>query len=338
MGFVSSLLNPGMGQGYQAGGADVQRGANAEQLKNAYAESNHTIDLQKQFLDQLAAQGGVQNQSNVFNQQQQLANQLGTQAQGGGPNPALAQLNQATGANVANQAALMAGQRGSNANVGLLARQAAQQGANTEQQAVGQGAVLKAQQQLAAQGALQNQQQMLGNTAAQQVNQQSAGIGQLGSITQGEQSILQNANSSANTANVGMQSNINSANSNIANTNASNQSKLLGGGLNAAGGIGSLISQGMTQKAEGGLIGPASFAGKHFKNMAAGGHVADFTLGGKLPGKAEVAGDSYQNDRVPIMGSPGEIMLPRSIAMHPNAPEKAAEFVRAILAKKGSLK
>ena len=43
-----------------------------------------------------------------FRQGQDLANQLSEQAQGRGPNPALAQLQQTTGQNVANQAALMA--------------------------------------------------------------------------------------------------------------------------------------------------------------------------------------------------------------------------------------
>lgn len=54
-----------------------------------------------------------------------------------------------------------------------------------------------------------------------------------------------------------------------------------------------------------------------------------------VPGAAEVKGDSLKNDKVPAMLSPKEIIIPRSITMAPNAPEKAKEFVAAILAKQG---
>jgi hypothetical protein len=57
--------------------------------------------------------------------------------------------------------------------------------------------------------------------------------------------------------------------------------------------------------------------------------------GGKVPGKSKVKDDSLKNDTVPAMLSAGEIVIPRHITMHPDAPEKAAAFVRAILAKKG---
>lgn len=100
-----------------------------------------------------AAQQGVQ--SNIGNQNA-FAQALQTQMQGGGPNLAGAQLASATGQNVANQAALMASQRGTGSNAGLIARQAAQQGAATQQNTAGQAAQLRAQQQLAAQGALGN--------------------------------------------------------------------------------------------------------------------------------------------------------------------------------------
>lgn len=54
---------------------------------------------------------------------------------------------------------------------------------------------------------------------------------------------------------------------------------------------------------------------------------------GVVPGQAKVPGDSLKNDRVPALLSPKEIVLPRSVTMAPDAPEKAAAFVRAILAK-----
>lgn len=54
--------------------------------------------------------------------------------------------------------------------------------------------------------------------------------------------------------------------------------------------------------------------------------------GGTVPGRAPAAGDSYANDTVPAMLSPGEIVIPRSIAQGPNAPDRAAEFVEHIRA------
>ena len=49
--------------------------------------------------------------------------------------------------------------------------------------------------------------------------------------------------------------------------------------------------------------------------------------GGKVGGEARVFGDDERNDTVPAMLSPGEIVIPRSIAKDPEA---AADFVRAL--------
>ena len=57
--------------------------------------------------------------------------------------------------------------------------------------------------------------------------------------------------------------------------------------------------------------------------------------GGKVPGKAPVFGDDEQNDTVRAMLSPGEIVIPRSIVSAANAPEQAAEFVRAVQRRQG---
>ncbi len=53
-----------------------------------------------------------------------------------------------------------------------------------------------------------------------------------------------------------------------------------------------------------------------------------FAEGGKIPGEAEVPGDSYANDKVPAMLSPGEIVVPRSKAKDP---EKAKQFIDHIM-------
>jgi hypothetical protein len=60
--------------------------------------------------------------------------------------------------------------------------------------------------------------------------------------------------------------------------------------------------------------------------------------GGRVPAgkgeKAVVKGDSLKNDKVPTMLSEGEIVIPRHITMSDRAPEKAAAFVAATLAKR----
>ena len=50
-------------------------------------------------------------------------------------------------------------------------------------------------------------------------------------------------------------------------------------------------------------------------------------MGGNVPGEAQTPGNSPKNDTVPAMLSPHEIVLPRSVAQSPNAPQDAAKFV-----------
>lgn len=157
---------------------------------NGIGAQTAALGQQQGFNNQLAAANGIGTQGsaisglqNLAAQQQGTANQYQNIANGTGPNPAQAMLNQQTGQNVANQAALMAGQRGAGANVGLMARQAAQQGANTQQQAVGQGATMQANQQIAGLQGLAAQQQAMGGTqqaigglGTTQAGMQQAGI------------------------------------------------------------------------------------------------------------------------------------------------------------------
>lgn len=67
---------------------------------------------------------------------------------------------------------------------------------------------------------------------------------------------------------------------------------------------------------------------------ALGGRTPTFARAGRVPGKAEVAGDSERNDKVPAMLSPGEIVVPRTVAQAPDAPRRAADFVAHLVAKK----
>lgn len=404
MSFVGGMLGIGggnQGASFHAQQADILQPANVGQANEAYGQANSGINQQQAFLNALQAQNGIGNQANVFQQQQGLANQLQGIANGTGPNPAMAQLNNATGANIANQAALMAGQRGAGSNVGLLARQAAMQGGNIQQQAVGQGAQLQANQSLNALGSLQGQQANMANLAGAQVGQQANALTGYNQAAQSEQGNLLGALSNYNNAKVNMQSNANTSNSGIAQTNAQGQQAMLGGALGGIGAAAHFLNRGGVVKnyADGGAVnGPSSFAGKFLSGWSGGqqamtgnsvfsgmggdnqgaqalnrgmnqfgaglgegihslmsspaptpmmpsptsgnqlGHPSEFQSGGSVSGKASQKGDSLKNDTVPAFLSPGEIVLPRHITQSGNAPEKAKQFVEAIMAKQGMRK
>lgn len=327
MSFISNILNPSQGAGFQAqgpGAAQVQSG----------------LQQQQDLVNALGAQGGLGAQ----NQALQMAQQG---AAGAGPNPALAQLNQTTGQNIAAQGALQAGQRGASSNAGMYARQAGQQGGALQQQAVGQGATMAANQQL-------QQQQLAQQQANQLANQQ------IGATQNQSQQLL------------GAQANANNVNGNIAKGNQSSQSGIMGSlgqaigpGLNllqsagsgimdglgsfgsslgtfaggagdALGAVGSGIGAGVETvgpealmlASKGGEIphAPSSNIGKHFHSMKSGGKVA---------GKASVPGDSLKNDNVKAMLSPGEVVIPRSVMQGKDPASGAAKFVAAIMMKKG---
>lgn len=304
MGFIGDLLGGGKnGANFQAQSATILNPTTTGQASTAYDQTQQGIAQQQAFLQALQAQNGIQNQQGVFNQLQGVAN-------GTGPNPAMAALNNATGQNVANQAALMAGQRGAGQNAGLLARQTAMQGANTQQQAAGQGAALQAQQSL---GAL-NQ---LGGIAGQQVGQQAQALQGYNQAAQGQQQNLLGSIANQNTANVQNASQANTANAKIAEGNQKSQNGLLGGLL---GGLGSVITGGALP-AIGGAIGnmfsstPTGAGG----GAGAGGAAptAFMAEGGQVKGpRSKVAihlnhGGSVtvQKEQNPVMLSPGEKKL-----------------------------
>lgn len=374
------------------------------------------------------SQGQINTQGTYFNQSS-LANQLMQQSQGQGPNPALAQLNQTTNQNVQNQGALMASQRGASANPALIARQAAMQGANTQQQAAGQAATLNAQQQLAAE---QGAAGIYGQQASEGLNQQSISQGALAAqnsaITQGQLG-AENITANANAQNTGIFGNI---------LGGAASGGALGLALAATGG--EITKDGIKQPeyprkmASGGLMGIEQYGGggsggvsipplqspssgggggaSQLGGMALGKYLAgsgsgspslsddqtasdtldaDATLGvespnsgmigpqeeginqsqmldatnidgdmvaqgndlpyakggsipfsqallkgGKVPGKAEVAGNSEKNDKEPTLLSPQEIVLPRSVTLSEDAPRKAAEFVAELQKRKTS--
>lgn len=345
MGFVGSLLGSTKGS---AGGAGLNYSAQSTPMEVAATgdQGMQALAQQQAFVNALAGQNGIQNQSDVYNQYNQLA-------QGQGPSVASNMLNQQTNQNIANQAALMAGQRGSSANPALIARLAANQGANLQQQAAGQAATLRAQEQLAALG-------QMGNISGQQVSQQ-------GNALQNYNSNMLGAIANLNNARAGLQGNMNTANASVSQVAAKGQQDLFGKAMQ---GLGSAIA--MNKGGE--VKGPSSKVGQYFNMLADGGEptilppqqqsspmpdpnsessggggmnpgdamamakAIPMASGSVVPGTAKVKGDSLKNDKVPALLSPKEIVLPRSVTMAKDAPQKAAEFVAAILAKKSSKK
>lgn len=445
MGFMDQLVSGGTNSGmnFRGVGAPLTNAVTGAQTSQAYDNTQQGLQQQQAFINALQAQNGIGNQSSVFNQQQNLANQLQGVANGTGPNPAQAALQQATAANTANQAALMAGQRGAGSNVGLMARQAAQQGAANQQQAVGQGAQMQAQQQLAGMNALSGQQQAMGNTAGNMVNNQAGAIQGYNQYAQNEQNNLLNAVAQYNNSQVGMQSNMNNVNAGIAGHVAEAQQNLLGGAVGggsqaamaksngtesaspaSAGAAGAGAAHGgvIRKMADGGMANPlasqsylqdspdqiardaamqsggnanavgpksktaqilknpqsfvvpgsdqqsgayqtgsglASLIGQGVKAMAgmahggkvpvvlspgeirlspeqaqavAEGQAEPKKVGKKVPGKAEVKGDSLKNDTVRTALAEGSVVVPRSKS---GDDDKAAAFVARVLAKQG---
>lgn len=348
MGFLSGIL--GTQNTYNSGASGPQSVAlgapvTGQATGTSQQQAQASLAQQQALVNQLQGQNGIQNQSNVYNQLQGVAN-------GTGPNPAQAQLAQATGANVANQAALMAGQRGSGANVGLLAREAAQQGAGTQQQAAGQATTMQANQSLNAinsMGGLANQQ------ASNQLNQANttsqAAQGLYNTNLQGQLAQNQQA--------LGQQQQINNINAGSAAANQATNAAITGGVLNATGAAigGKHAAGGMIEAqpyADGGSV--KSHVHNHFNKggkvkallspgerylppkdvkKVASGKEDPMKAGSKVPGKAKVSGDSLKNDVVPAKLKEGGIVIPRSVINSENPKKAASDFVNAVLAKKG---
>lgn len=273
MGSVISSLTGGVGGNsggaglsYQAGSANIQQPTTADQANQQYQNAQNALTQQQQFLNAVQAQNGLGNQSAVYNQLQGVAN-------GTGPNPAQAQLAQATGANTANQAALMAGQRGAGANAGLIARQAAQQGAANQQNAAGQAATMQANQSL-------NALNSMGQLATNQANQQANATQAYNNSAQGEQGQILGSIGAQNQAAIGNQSSQNSANAGVSAAAAQGQSNLIGnifGGAGAALGLAKggtvsvpqMLAYGTTdlQASSTPATGPSSRIGQYFNSQ-----------------------------------------------------------------------
>lgn len=247
MGAIGGLF--GLSGGASGTGFDAPQQAGIETQQGAplgiaagesYYRNQAALDSQNRLLSALNEQRALQKQTDVYGQLQDIA-------AGKGPNPAQAMLNQATGANVANQAALMAGQRGSGANVGLMARQIAGQGANIQQQAAGQGAVMQANQSM---GAIDR----AGNLANTMAANQMAGQNAVTNAEQAQYGNLLNALAQQNQAKIGSQSSVNAGNVNLAQTGMGGQQKVIGGIFQSAGAGAKMAAGAPPTAAHGGMI------------------------------------------------------------------------------------
>jgi hypothetical protein len=110
-----------------------------------------------------------------------------------------------------------------------------------------------------------------------------------------------------------------------------------GGPVSAAGKWLNMAKGGKSQKAKAdvpAMVSPGEeLLDPEQAKAVADGKANPLKIGERVPGKAKVKGDSLKNDTVPKMLKDGGMVIPRSIVkMHP---EKAAEFVRNHLSKKG---
>lgn len=119
----------------------------------------------------------------------------------------------------------------------------------------------------------------------------------------------------------------------VLQNNMNTVGSVLGQGLGAGiSGIAGLFSSPDGTEGGGGPLGQSAMAYAANGGMIKGETYA--ALGKMIPGKAKAGGNNLKNDTVPAMLSPQEIILPRSVTLHPDAPEKAKQFVQAVLAKK----
>lgn len=304
MSFLAGIFNGDKGSNFTANTAGITNPTDAGQLAEAHGETQSGLGQQQQFVNALQAQNGIGNQSQVYNQLQGIA-------AGTGPNPAQAALANATGANTSNQAALMAGQRGAGANAGLIARQAAQQGAANQQNSIGQGAALQAQQSLNAVG-------QAGQIAGQQVGQQAGALGTYNQLAQNNQGMQQTAAGQLNSTNVQNTSQQNSSNAGVAGVNAQAQNK---------------VTSGIVSTLSGGLLGAAG--GGMIKSYADGGP----TTGALPPASSSPAGfwGLHLTGVQPIAQPGATSSAPSPATAAPGAEEKAGNDMGSLALKVGKM-
>lgn len=271
-------------------------------------------------------------------QEQELTSALLARAQGrGGPSAAEQQMRAGLDQQVSQAQALAASQRG--VSPALAAKQAQQAAAQAGQATAQQTGILRSQEAMGAEqlGAQALQSQRQSRMAEQQLKSgQSLGMNQLaGQAYEGSAGRATGAFKAAGQA-AGMpmaEGGIVPQMQSADNAMAQNFASMI------TGQVGQMMSKGILQKGgdtlegfklgkrppdEGAASGPSSTPKLSGPQMMMNG----MSDGGKVPGKPLVDGDYQANDIVPAMLSPGEIVVPRSIAK--KSPEEIAQFIMAL--------
>lgn len=301
MGSLGALFTgqpTGYGRGMNGQDNSPQSQFNAQAAQNQNGQNATTMN---QYDYGSGIQQGQDRQSGTYGAQNDLLNTYKNMIAGNGPSVANTQLQQSLAQNQANQAGAVASARG--INPFLQSRMILNNGANLSQQAAGQAALNRVQEQLGAMSGASNLlgQQQTGNlglyTAANSANQSQNALALQNQ--QGQQNLAQK------TAAENAQNKID-----VAKANASGNAQ--------------------TTAATEAMVGnAASGAGG---SMLAGGLAA--AHGAVVPGHAAHPGNDSRNDTVDAKLSPEEIVLPRSITMAEDAPDKAYDFVKDILMKR----
>lgn len=208
-----------------------------------YGQLGATALSQGQNMGPTATYGGARlnadQYNSTFGQEQQLANQLGMQAQGQGPSVAQVTAQQQYQQNLASQMAMLGSQRGSS-NPALAQQAALQAGANAQQQAAQQAVLGRTQEALGAQANQGNllgsmNQQAQGFTTADAGLQQQAALQSMGAINSqnAAQAQLGQQNQQFNSGNINSQ-NLEQAKLNSQTQMANLQAALQQGQINAS--------------------------------------------------------------------------------------------------------
>jgi hypothetical protein len=288
--------------------------------------------------------GALAGSRGVGAEQAALAEALRAQAEGRGPSLAQMQYERALqGAQAAAQSQLASARGLSPAQAQrlMLTRQAGAQAA-----AASQSAQLRLQEQQAAQAALGNllgqrrQQELLGGQLAAGLYGQAGSLGMQRALEQArldqmatagamglEQYEQQRATQAAGAATgaIGAGMGALTAGRGGGGTNIT----INPGGSASVQGAGQATASQMSASGAGLGSGGASIASQ-LKGVARGGDIKSR----EIPGKAKYKGDTRSNDTVPALLSPGEIVLPRTVAQSEDAPDKAKKFVQAIKKQK----
>jgi len=208
--------------------------------RNTFNPASAPLNTQ-QFAGAIKSSQDVSNRN--FQNEQALAEALQAQTRGQGPSLAQSQLQQATNRNIAQNAGLIASQKG--INPALATRAIAQNAAMTGQEMAGQSGLLRSQEQLGAQ-------QQLGGV-----------LGTLGGQSLEQQQLFQSANAAQNQALLGQTNQQNQLNAARAQQGAEYGQKILGGAISGGG----AAAGKMFGLSDGGEVpGEAKFGGDDPKN------------------------------------------------------------------------